>query len=127
MRKLYAALASLGFLALIAWEIVHDIILNQPWAGFVPQVNTIVVLLVPLFAAGAIGVWLRNHFGVVCTLVGFAAALNHGLMTALGGSGAGSIIFFGSIVIGFLCWKAQTRTPYPGERIEQPPHTHQAA
>lgn len=92
MRKLAAALVTVLFLALAGYQVHHDLIRQEAWAGHTELSTRLVFLLAPLWLAGAVSVWLRSDLAWFGILPGVLATLAHGVVTAIGGAtGLGAV------------------------------------
>ncbi|MCO5167669.1 MAG: hypothetical protein M9894_15075 [Planctomycetes bacterium] len=86
MRKLAAALVTVLFLALLAYQVHHDLVRQEPWAGHTALSTRLVFVLGPLWLAGAVCVWLRSDLAWFGILPGVLATLVHGVAVAIGGA-----------------------------------------
>jgi hypothetical protein len=81
--------STLILLFLCAFEIQHDVILNQPWEGFILAANKVVYLLVPFWIFGAVSLWSDKLWSEVGVILATVATLGHGVVTLVGASATG--------------------------------------
>lgn len=91
MRTLLSLLVTAGFLALLAYEVHHDLILREAWPGYALRANAVVFVHAPFWLAGAASVWLRRKAGWVGVLAGAFSLVVHGIGIRLGGSPVGAV------------------------------------
>lgn len=112
MRILCAALASLLFLGLGAYEVHHDLIRQVRWAGYGLIANNVAWLLAALWLTGAVAVWVRRDLAWLAILPGIIATFAHGLVVAIGGSERiGSAFLASAVGLLLLTWAARRPTP----------------
>jgi hypothetical protein len=91
MRTLFAALVTAGFIALLAYEVHHDLIVREPWPGYGLLANAVVILHAPFWLAGAVSVWIRRRVGWIGVIAGASSLVIHGIGVTAGGSQAGAL------------------------------------
>lgn len=119
MRIVCAALASLLFLGLGAYEVHHDLIRQVHWAGYRLPMNSIAYVLAPLWLMGAVGVWIRRDVAWLAIVPGILATFVHGIGVAIGGSARiGSAFLASAVGLLLLTWTA--RRPSPADALAGP-------
>jgi hypothetical protein len=119
VRIVCAALASLLFLGLGAYEVHHDLIRQVRWTGYGLIANNVAYLLGALWLVGAVGVWIRRDVAWLAILPGILATFAHGLVVAIGGSeriGGG----FLAAAVALLLLTITARRPVPTDALAGP-------
>jgi hypothetical protein len=100
--------ATLFFVCFGVFEIIHDLIIRAVWPGYTLAANDVAYILVPIWFAAAVGLWLKrgNGRGIFWVLAGVMAAFGHALVVRMGQSAWGYVFFGCAVALVPLSWRA---------------------